>query len=222
MSIPIRARLLGRPVLEREGAALACSSRKALWLVAYVLLTRQRHTRAYLASLVWGGDSPRHALGSLRVALTKLPAPLLACLEVTREEIAIAPGAQVESDVAAFEALCAADDPEGTKRALPLYAGELLQGAEQDVAPEFIDWLVPERTRVRRLAHDAHVRAAQRLAAHGDKTRAREVADGWFRHDPACEEMHRLVMGWLGGDQALAHYEVYRRARAVAHGAPPS
>lgn len=222
MSTPIRARLLGRLALERDGAALACSSRKALWLVAYVLLTRSRHTRSHLASLVWGSDSPRHALGSLRVALTKVPAPLLACLEITREEIAVAPGAEVETDVEAFEADCAADDPEATRRALSLYAGELLQGAEQDVAPEFIDWLVPERTRVRRLAHDAHLRVAQRLAAHGDKVRAREVADAWFRHDPACEEMHRLVMGWLGGDQALAHYEVYRRARAVAHGAPPS
>ena len=222
MSTLIRARLLGRPALERDGVPLACSSRKALWLVAYVLLTRGRHTRTHLATLVWGGDSPRHALGSLRVALTKLPPPLLACLEVTREEIAIAPGAPVETDIEAFERHCAADDPEAAKRALPLYAGELLQGAEADVAPEFIDWLVPERTRVRGLAHDAHLRVAQRLAAHGDKPRAREVADAWFRHDPACEEMHRLVMSWLNGDQALGHYEVYRRARAVAHGAPPS
>src|SRR5262249_18267970 len=40
--------------------------------------------------------------------------------------------------------------------------------------------------------------------------------------DPACEAMHRLLMTWVGPDQALAQYEIYRRARAVAHGAPPS
>jgi predicted ATPase/DNA-binding SARP family transcriptional activator len=222
MSIPLRARLLGRPVLERGGAALACPSRKALWVAAYLLLTRTTHSRTHVASLVWGGDSPRHALGSLRVAITKLPAPLLACLEITREEIGLAPGAAVETDVEAFTAHCAADDADGPLRAMPLYGGDLLTGAEQDVAPEFVDWLMPERARLRRLAHDAHLRLAQRLAAHGDRVRAREVADAWLRHDPASEEMHRLVIGWLKGDQALAHYEVYRRARAVAHGAPPS
>jgi predicted ATPase/DNA-binding SARP family transcriptional activator len=222
MEKTVRARLLGRPGFECEGAPLPCSSRKALWVAAYVALNRSRHQRARLASLVWGSESPRHALGSLRVALTKLPAPLAHCLEVTREEIALAAGAPIETDVEAFMALCSATEPEALERAVALYSGDLLQGAEEDTAAEFADWLLPERTRLRQLAHDAHVRVARGRAARGDRDGARAIADAWFKHEPSSEEMHRLVMGWLPTDQALAQYEVYRRARAVTHGAPAS
>ena len=218
---PVRARLLGPPTFECDGVALACPSRKALWLAAYVLLTRAGHPRARLAGLFWGGESPRHSLGSLRVALTKLPPRVTACLEVTRAEIAPAAGAAVEVDVDEFVAACGGGEAESA-RAVALYAGDLMLGVEDDVAPEFADWLHAERARLRQLGHDAHLRFARRLSSHGDRDRAREVADAWLRHDPASEEMHRLVMGWLPGDQALAQYEVYRRARAVAHGAAPS
>jgi predicted ATPase/DNA-binding SARP family transcriptional activator len=218
----VRARLLGRPGFECDGASLACSSRKALWLAAYVVLTRTRHQRARVAGLIWGSESQRHALGSMRVALTKLPAPLARCFEVTREEIAMAAGAPIQTDVEAFVALSASSEHDALERAVALYSGDLLQGAEEDTAAEFADWLLPERTRLRQLAHDVHMRVARGRAARGDRDGARAIADAWFRHEPASEEMHRLVMGWLPTDQALAQYEVYRRARAVAHGAPAS
>lgn len=218
----LRATFLGRPAFSQGGKAVACASRKSLWLAAYVLLVPGVHSRTKLASLLWSGDSPRHALGSLRVALTKLPAPVLACLEVTRETIARAPGVAIENDVEEFTACCAAEDAAAGKRAVALYAGVLLQGAEEEATPEFGDWLLAERARLKQLAHQAHLRLAQRLAAHGERERAREVAEAWLRHEPASEEMHRLVMGWLTSDQALAHYEVYRRARAVSLGAAPS
>ena len=218
----LRLRLLGRPAFEDEGGVLACASRKALWLAAYVLFTRRAHERARLAALFWGADSPRHASGSLRVALTKLPAPILRTLSVNRDEIAPAAQAAVEIDVEQFLAQCDSADLAEQQRAVGLYAGDLFEGAEADVAAEFSDWLLGERTRVKQLAHDAHVRVAQRLHAHGERERARAIADAWLRRDPAAESVHKLVMGWLGGDQALAHYEVYRRARAVVHGAGPS
>jgi hypothetical protein len=84
------------------------------------------------------------------------------------------------------------------------------------------DRLAPERARLRTLAHDAHLRLGQRLLARGERDGAREVSEAWLRHDPASEEMHKLMMLVLGADQALAHYELYRRARAVGMGAAPS
>ena len=222
MAAILRATLLGRPAFSLGGKTLGCASRKALWLAAYVLLVPGVHSRARLASLLWSGDSPRHALGSLRVALTKLPAPVLACLEVKRDTIARAPGAALEIDVEEFAACCASEDAAAGQRAVGLFGGALLQGAEEEATPEFGDWLLAERSRLKQLAHAAHLRLAQQLAARGERERAREVADAWLRHDPSSEEMHRLVMGWLAPDQALAHYEVYRRARAVSLGAAPS
>jgi predicted ATPase/DNA-binding SARP family transcriptional activator len=220
MTNVIQARLLGRPEIVGASGPLAFGSRKALLLACYVLMSRASHPRTQLATLLWGADSPRHALGSLRVALTKLPAAVLEQLEVTRETIGARAGYAL--DVEEFAQQCAAGDARHAERAVALYRGELLEGADRDMAPEFGDWLLAERNRLRQLAHDAHVRLAQSLHAQGERERARAVADAWLRNDPACEAMHRLLMTWSGPDQALAQYEVYRRARAVAHGAPPS
>jgi predicted ATPase/DNA-binding SARP family transcriptional activator len=222
MPSALRARFLGRPAFERDGKALACASRKAMWLASYVLFTRMAHPRARLASLIWGGESPRHAQGSLRVVLTKLPRPVAAALEVTRDEIGPARDAAVETDVDEFLAASMREDEQGLRRVIALYSGDLFEGAEADAAAEFCDWLLPERARLRTLAHDAHLRLAQDLLARGERDGARELAEAWLRRDPAAEEMHKLMMLVLGPDQALAHYDLYRRARAVALGAAPS
>ncbi|QJR11654.1 hypothetical protein DSM104443_02733 [Usitatibacter rugosus] len=224
METSLKLRLLGRPVFEAEGRELACNAQKAVWLAAYVFLTKVAQPRPRLAALLWGGAGQRHALGSLRVALTKLPAPVLKHLSVTRDTVAPTPG--VDVDVETFTALASSDEVESLRSAVALYRGDLLQDIGQDLAPEFADWLFAERNRLRTIAADAHVKLARRLHSLGERDRAREVADAWLRLDPANEAMHRLLMTWLsqgaGGDQALAHYEVYRRARAVAHGAAPS
>ena len=222
MSAALTVRLLGRPEILAGDRLLAFGSRKALLLACRVLLSRESQPRSRLAALLWGADSPRHALGSLRVALTKLPKPVLDQLVVTRDAIGVREDARLEVDAEAFATACAAGDAVGAAHAVALYRGDLLEGAERDAAAEFDDWLVAERNRMRQLAHDAHVRLAQTLHAQGQREPARSVADAWLRRDPACEAMHHLLMTWVGADQALAQYEVYRRARAVAHGAPPS
>ncbi|APV50552.1 hypothetical protein BWI17_13155 [Betaproteobacteria bacterium GR16-43] len=226
MESTLRIRLLGRPAFEAGTEPLACASLKAQWLVAYIVLTRERHARTRLAALLWAGAGQRHALGSLRVALTKLPPAVLACLDVTRDTIGLARDAAFKLDVDAFTAACTGQEVDDLRKACDLYSGDLLHGADEDLAPEFSDWLFAERSRLRVAAAEAHVKLARRLHSQGERDRARTVADAWLRQDPASEAMHKLMMTWLaqgaGGDQALAHYEVYRRARAVAHGAAPS
>jgi DNA-binding SARP family transcriptional activator len=222
----LEVRLLGRLAFEFEGQELTCPSQKAMWMAAYVLANGGRHERSRLAALLWGGAGQRLELGSLRVALTKLPAPVAACLDITRDAICAAHGAKYRLDTEAFVAECGSEDTASLESAIKRYAGELLQGVPADTAPEFSDWLHAERTRLRELAHWAHFRLAQRLHAQGESHRARAIADAWLRQDPASESMHRLLITWHsqggGTDQALAQYEVYRRARAVALGAAPS
>ena len=131
---PLRARLLGRPAFESGGVEIGCPSRKALWLAAYVLMARNAQARTRLAGLFWGGESPRHALGSLRVALTKLPPKVMACLEVTRADIGPAAKVSFDVDVEEFVAACAGSDADA-KRAVSLYAGDLMLGVEEEAAP---------------------------------------------------------------------------------------
>jgi predicted ATPase/DNA-binding SARP family transcriptional activator len=222
MASPLRVRLLGRPAFEADGAVIPFASRKALWLAAHAFYRRVPQPRADVASLLWGSDSARHSLGSLRVALTKLPPRVVDCLEVTRDTIGVARGAAFTIDAEVFRERCNAEDPAQQQSALTMYEGDLFQGCEEEVAPEFCDWVVAERARMRAMAHDVHLQVAQRLHAQGERARARDVVDAWLRVDPSSESMHKLLMSWLAPDQALTHYDVYRRARAVTHGAPPS
>lgn len=99
MATTLRVKLLGRPAFEAGGEAVACASKKGVALAAYIFYTRSTHSRTRLASLFWGGGSPRHAAGSLRVALTKLPRVLLEALAVDRDSIGIAPGTAVAIDI---------------------------------------------------------------------------------------------------------------------------
>src|SRR5687767_1333063 len=110
MSSSLTVRLLGRPEILAGGQVLAFGSRKALLLACRVLFSRETHARSRLAALLWGADSPRHALGSLRVALTKVPKAVLDQLVVTRDAIGVREDAHVEVDAEAFAAACAAGD----------------------------------------------------------------------------------------------------------------
>ena len=226
MNSTLTLRLLGPPAFSIEGKELPCVSRKALWMSAYVLLGKTEQTRVRLAELFWGGTSTQRSLGSLRVALTKLPEPVLACLDVRRDAIGPAPGASYRMDVDEFLAHCGQSDVDGLQRAVSIYAGDLFEGVDGEDAPAFSDWLFTERNRIRQLAHEAHVALAERLHTMSRVDAAREVAEAWLKRDPTNEAMHRLLIGWLaqssGNDRAYAYFEVYRRALAVTQGAAPS
>ncbi len=226
MKSTLNIKLLGQPAFLIDGSELPCASKKALWLAAYVLLGKVMHPRAQLATLFWGGNNQHHSLGSLRVALTKLPAPVLACLDVQRDRIGAAAAARYTLDVDAFIAECDDSDHARLQSAVSRYGGDLFEGVTADEAPEFSDWLFVERARLRQLAHDAHVSLAQGLRARGQADAARSIADNWLKRLPTDEAMHRLLMTWLaddaGNDRALAQFDVYRRALAVTAGAAPS
>lgn len=226
MAATLRLRMLGPLAFSQGGRPLVSGSRKALWMAAYVLHGRSPQSRSKLAALLWGAAAPSKALGSLRVALTKLPPEVAKALEIGRERIAPARGAIVETDVEPFVADCAKPDGESLERAVSAYGGPFLDGVDGEEAPEFFDWVFGERTRLEALAHRVHLACAQARRSQGDAAGARALVDGWLARHPADEAMHRLLITWLakdaGADRALAQYDAYRRALAVTAGAPPS
>jgi predicted ATPase/DNA-binding SARP family transcriptional activator len=207
---------------------LTCASKKALWLAAYVLLRKLPLSRIELTTLFWGASDAR-ARGSLRVALTKLPQPIMACLDVQRATIGVLPTARVQFDVDTFLSDCQSSDIERWRRAVANFAGDLFAGIDAEAhnhAPDFFDWVLIERARVRELAHAAHVRLAEAERQAGNQVVARRVADQWLAHYPTDEALNRLLIMWLeadvGNDHALAKFDVYRRALAVGEGLMPS
>lgn len=217
--------MLGQLSFRVEEQTLHCASKKARWLAAFVFLKNELHTRAALARLFWGSADAR-ALGSLRVALTKLPAPLLASLDVRHDSIGVSAEVHCEVDVHLFRAAYDSTDANALRSAVDLFQDDLFAGIDAADAPDFSDWLFAERARLRRFAQEAHVALANALRARGDVDGARNIADKWLALEPVDETMHRLLMIWLaedsGNDRALAQFEVYRRTIAVKGGAAPS
>src|SRR5689334_2570587 len=98
--------LLGSPRIERNGAPVDIDRRKALALLAYLALTRQRHRRDALATLLWPDQDQTHARGALRRILTTLNNVLGNDeLETDRETIGLRQDTALWIDVEQFQHL---------------------------------------------------------------------------------------------------------------------
>lgn len=143
MKSTLKIKLLGQPALLTDEGELFCASKKALWMAAYVLLKKVMVPRRELAMMFWGSADMGHSLGSLRVALTKLPVAVLACLDVQRDRIGVAHrvhdahNVPYTLDVDSFLADCNATELAHLQRAVAQYSGEFFAGVDAEEAPEF-------------------------------------------------------------------------------------
>jgi hypothetical protein len=114
--------------------------------------------------------------------LTKLPRPVAAALEVTRDEIGPAHDAAVETDVDEFLATSILEDELGLRRAIALYSGDLFEGAEGDAAAEFCDWLLPSERACAR-SRTTRISGSPRTCSHAANATA---PASWRRHGCAA------------------------------------
>ena len=202
----LRIRLLGRMVVECDGAELAAPSARRAWsLLAYLALSPGPQPRGDLAAHFWpdvldssARASLRSAVWSLRRALGPVAEPYLI---VDRNCVGLTSGPGLWVDVAAFDALVHADRE---REAVELCAGELLAGFEEE-------WAL--------IARDAHrarlLEVLERLAGSCETAGEEDAALEWSRRavavDPLSEDAHRSLIARLAaaGDRARA-LMVYR------------
>jgi len=227
--------LLGGARLQQGGREIACPSRKAVALLAYLVLTGRAHMRRELGALFWGRGNESAARTSLRTALQRLPAQVRPHVLADRDTVAWRTASEIEIDALRFAEAARGDDIAALTVASDLYAGELLAGFDPDATPEFDDWLLQERARHQQLASGVferlivrHREAAQNDAAGSTAARrsALDVANRWLQLEPAAEGAHRWLMRLyldLGRrDAAVAQFDLCKRALAVATGRSPS
>src|SRR5207253_5917570 len=95
--------LLGQPRIECDGETVDLDTRKASALMAYLAVTRQRHSRDTLAALLWPEYDQAHARATLRRTLSTLNKALAGpWLEVDRETIGLNPDSDLQIDVNTF------------------------------------------------------------------------------------------------------------------------
>jgi predicted ATPase/DNA-binding SARP family transcriptional activator len=225
--------LLGQLDIRQNGVPLAdFESRKAQALLCYLAVTRQKHSRAVLAGLLWPEIPEVKALMNLRKAVTLLHRYVDEHVHVTRRSLAFNFDTPYRLDVGQFEvAMSIRRDVspatvEVMKEALDLYRGEFLAEFYVRDALPFEEWMLAQRARLQELALDG----LYRLAVYYYKQGAFEDALGYTRRllalEPWREEAHRqqmMLLAQMGQrSEALVQYENCRRVLAEELGITPS
>ncbi|GAB4466354.1 MAG: BTAD domain-containing putative transcriptional regulator [Anaerolineales bacterium] len=223
---------LGAPQITRDDIPITnFISNKVPALLAYLVVTRRAHTRDKLATLLWGEMPDADAKNNLRQALTNLRKIANDHLTITRDSIEFTGDcfldcAEFESAIRAASSL----DPERGAAiltdALRLYRGDFLEGFHLRDAPEFEDWMLTERARLRELALQALHRLAEIQMNRADYPATLEATARLLAFDPWREEAHRQRMSALARagqrSAALAQYQTCRRILEKELGVAPS
>jgi DNA-binding SARP family transcriptional activator len=203
-------RLLGAPVILRDGRpAPAPRGRKAWALLAYLLLCERPPSRRQLAELLFADAAD--PLGALRWNLAQLRRALGAAAALEGDPARLVLARDVVVDVRG--------DPGSA-------AGALLEGMEFAASPAFESWLLVARRRYAgQAAAVLHETALVELAA-GRPEQAAELAARLVALDPFDEAHHELLVRGLaaGGDRAgaLAQVAACRRLFRQELGCEPS
>ncbi len=227
-------RLFGQISIQRSGRPLSGLPPKALELLCYLLLHRERgHTREALAGVFWPEAPDSLSRKYLRQVIWRLGSTLSVQANPAQEEsegllivhpgwIRINPEASCWLDVAAFEEAydLYRDTPgeeltdrqvQAVEAAVVLYSGDLIEAWYQD-------WCVHERNRLQL----AYLAMLGQLMSHCEARRryAKGIAYGQYilRHDPARECTHRHLMRlyYRAGDRTTALRQFDRCAAAMA------
>ena len=219
---PAHVRLLGSVSVEAEGQSAVELPAKALELLCYVLVHRDRaHTREALSALLWPDASPSLARKYLRQALWQLQsAQVVQLLRLTPGWIRLAPNGwwlDIETFERAWEtsrdvsgALMSDADAGALQAAVELYRGDLIETL-------YSDWCIYERDRLQ-LVYLAMLEKLMGYCEHHQRY-PQGIAYGQriLRYDPAREITHQHLMRlhYRAGDRTTALRQFDRCAEAL-------
>lgn len=230
----LEIRLFGRISIQQRGQPLSDLSAKALELLCYLLLHRNRgHTRESLGGVLWPEASDSISKKYLRQTLWQLHSTLAgraghgqgnaeALLTLDPGWVRVNPEAGWWLDVAAFEeaySLCRETpgwdltDPQAEilEAAVALYRGDLIESWYQD-------WCIYERDRLQL----TYLAMLEQLMGHCEARQLYAKGVGYgqciLRYDPARESTHRQLMRlyYRAGDRTTALRQYVRCAAVVA------
>ncbi len=213
--------LLGNPELHLAGQPLGrLRSAKAYGLFYYLAVTRRAQPRSVLAGLFWGDGDDTYARRNFNRTLSDLNQFVGDHLVVERQAVAFAHSQPHWLDVAVLETAAmtipTAQNVATLTAAAGLYRADFLDGFYVQEAPEFEQWVLRERGRLRVSALQLHDTLSHYYAQQGELMPAMEHARRMLHLEPWREEAHRqLIMLLAQSGQrsaALAQYELCRQA----------
>lgn len=182
---------------DRGGQPLPLTARKCRALLAFLAMQQgQPQSREKLAALLWEEADGESARTSLRQALSairrSLPARAHSLLRTDTLQVAL-DGAEIEVDVVRLRALLAESTPASLRAAMPLAAGELLEGFDAH-SGAFDEWLGMERRALRRDQASAMQMLAQLCREAGDAAGEIDALNRLLALEPLNEPAHRELM----------------------------
>jgi DNA-binding SARP family transcriptional activator/Tfp pilus assembly protein PilF len=189
--------VLGTPKIRIEGVSRRLPYRKITALLAYLAVTSRAHSRAALATLLWGDVDDRRANSSLRNALYVLRRDLGLdpCLIVGRHQVGL-DLAQVWLDVDRLKQAVReeAENASSLREALHLWRGPFLDGLFVTGAPEFNAWVSATRAKLERVYLEGCLALSQAYTRSKQWPEALEAAQRAVDLDPLYEAGHRQIM----------------------------
>jgi predicted ATPase/DNA-binding SARP family transcriptional activator/tetratricopeptide (TPR) repeat protein len=231
--------LLGIPRIEINGEAISLDTRKAVALLAYLAISRQRHGRDALVALFWPESDRTRGRAALRRTLSPLNSALRGrWLEADNETIALRPDADFWLDVAEFHRQAAQPRTHGHEPeqlcdacmaalagAVALSRDDFMAGFTLADCPEFDNWQTYQRESLRRELAEALAQLVHAYSARRQYTQALAYAQRWLLLDALHEPAHRQLMllhVWAGDRAAaLRQYETCVRVLDAELGVPP-
>ena len=216
--------LLGAPRIEHDGATVEVDTRKATALVAYLAVTRRRHTRDAIAGLLWPEYNQTRARAALRRTLSSLSeARAQGWLEADRETVGL-DRSGIWIDVDRFQELLAECRTHGhvetevcldclppLSEAVDVYRDDFMAGFGLRDSAAFDDWQFFQSESLRRELAGALERLARGRGALGEWEPAVAHARRWLALDTLHEPAHRLLMQlYAWSDQRAAALRQYR------------
>ena len=215
----LRFFLFGSPRLKRRGEPLDLGLRKAMALLAYLVVTKGEHSRDNLATLLWPESDQSSGRASLRRTLYVINSTIgEGILTTGADTIRLDPRAEIWTDVGLFQQYVRECSPDGEpqkitghclsvlEEAVALYRADLLAGFSLPDCISFDEWLFFEAEGLRKSLAQALRQLAAAYRTRGEFERAINHARRWLALDPLHEPAHRLLMRLYAesGQQAAA------------------
>ncbi len=203
----LRLYLFGTPRIEYLGATVKIERRKALALASWLALSKQRQSRAILASLLWPDLDDEHAHSALRSTLMALTNPIpIQWIQADRTTLALIHDA-VWVDVNAFRELINFTKSHGhnrdilcdecvtaAKKAIDLYHSDFMTGFSLASIPDYDGWQSAQQEWLRRELAEMHTYLTYYYAGKQEHEQAIKYAHLWSSIDPLHEPAHRQLM----------------------------
>lgn len=189
---------LGRPLLlGKNGEPVAVKTRKDLAIMGYLSRVNSMSSpREKLADLLWSGAERPKAMQSLRQALRQLKTAEeeagVDVLQSSSGDVRLDPES-FSSDLTRLLRQLERGETADFHEAQTLWRGDFLAGFE-DIDPEFSDWLLVERERVRSEVASAAFKHLDQISTADQGIKVEAGGRFLLKIDPAMEAAHRILI----------------------------